>query len=92
MTKATQTKLQKKVSEIVNNESILDTLFNLKNRWADEKEYEDWKDYENQMIGLTSYEFVKSTKRPFGFIIKIENTKIQIFIKIKGNSMNLAAK
>ena len=94
MTKSTQFNIKKEVKKIVNNNSILDTLFNLHNRWQDEKKYEDWKDYENFMIPFAShrFKFIKSTKRPFGFIIQINDTKVNIFLKIRKNSINLAAK
>lgn len=55
------------------------TLSNLYSRWEDEKEHEDFADYERILRGMFifhgnggdgSIEFVKATKRPFGMIVK----------------------
>lgn len=49
--------------------SAADTLGYLYNRWQDEREYEDFADYENEMRKLLPAGFVfwRGTKRPFGF-------------------------
>jgi hypothetical protein len=69
----------------VNTLKVLTFLANIKSRWDDEKEYEDFDDYkaivkryvENQ-LGL---EYVKTTKRPFGFWVKIPHANFK-FLKV----------
>ncbi len=99
MTKSAITETKDTVMSILNDEKTLDTLHNLKMRWADEKEYEDWADYEkvmNNQLGNVKckddVKFIKGTKRPFGFIIEVKGYKIQISLKTRGNSINLTAK
>lgn len=53
-------------------EKVKSRLIILYGRWQDEKEYEDFADYaENMKVHLANVvpdlEFVKATKRPFGF-------------------------
>jgi hypothetical protein len=52
------------------------------NRWLDEREYEKIEDYAHiyrQIINEKGHKFIKMTKRPFGFIVKIDNQTIQYF-------------
>jgi len=84
--------LKNKVEKIVNDRKILNTLNNLSARWQDEKEFEDWKEYEKAMSQLTNYKFKKGTKRPFGFVIEVDKTNVAIQLKKRGNSVNLLAK
>jgi len=59
------------------DEKFQDLIFSLMGRWADEKEYEDIKDYAlpiemhlNKHFGTTEFTgSLKMTKRPFGFKI-----------------------
>lgn len=79
--------IQNTAVKIVNNPAILNHLSYLQNRWADEKRYEDWIDYETsmeEMFPIGDAKFIKATKRPFGFQIKIEGRDIQFRIKVKG--------
>lgn len=48
------------------NSVLLDELYQ---RWQDEREYEDWKDYEKRMAKMpgAGFTFKRATKRPFGF-------------------------
>jgi len=51
----------------------MDTLGYSWGRWQDEREYEDIKDYAQlftKAIEKSGFQFVKMTKRPFGFIVK----------------------
>jgi len=54
---------------------IMQKLEYLHDRWQDEKEYENWTDYVDVMRKLTppETEFVKATKRPFGFEVKTKS-------------------
>ena len=62
----------------------IDSLYSLKWRWADEKDYEDFEDYKNVIInlakkaGLTPYKISKSFKICFKFN---ENTFVNIYLK-----------
>lgn len=65
-------------------------LCNLYNRWLDEREYEDFKDYENVMKekvikSSIPCKFIKSMKRPFGFTVIVDNWELSI--GITSNSM-----
>lgn len=67
--------------------TMKNTLVNLYGRWLDEKEYEDFADYETVMrekfdsippeYGLR---FVKGTKRPFGFIFDWRGKQMQFSV------------
>jgi len=78
-----------KLMPILNDMDLLERLMYLKDRWSDEKEFEDWADYENAIIkafencGVTPS---KTFKRPFGAQIEIKNTQIKVFIKNKGSN------
>ncbi len=51
----------------------------LKGRWEDEKEYEDWKDYDKQIrLLLETYNIVKVLK--VGVVIRTENFDLKIKI------------
>ena len=62
----------------------IDSLYSLKWRWADEKDYEDFEDYKNVIInlakksGLIPYKISKSFKISFKFN---ENTFVNIYLK-----------
>lgn len=58
---------------------LLEKLGYLRDRWQDEREYEDWSDYVEAMKKLTPPEmaFVKATKAPFGFVVKGANGGFQ---------------
>jgi hypothetical protein len=47
----------------------------LAGRWSDEKEYEDFNDYAEQMKKYVpqGWTFIKASKRPFGFSMKKDN-------------------
>ena len=63
---------QKQLKSILNNENFQDMIFNLYDRWQDEHEYEDIKDYAKPLENIVSRIIGKDikltmTKRPFGF-------------------------
>ena len=45
---------QKQLKSILNNENFQDTIFNLYDRWQDEHEYEDIKDYAKPLENIVS--------------------------------------
>lgn len=62
----------KQLKSILNNENFQNTIFNLYDRWQDEHEYEDIKDYAKPLENIVSKIIGKDielamTKRPFGF-------------------------
>lgn len=61
---------------------VEDVLCNLYNRWQDEKENEDFSDYEKVMSDMVDHGFVKGTKRPFGFIVQMDGFpyRSQVFV------------
>lgn len=63
-------------------------LVNLHDRWMDEKEYEDFNDYEKVMrekvIKLQPLcNFIQSTKRPFGYIVVVDKYKLHLSVTTK---------
>ena len=77
------------LKELVNNEKIGNTFFNLFERWQDEHEYEDFRDYIKVM--KTSIENVigevtllKGMERPFGIQFFKGNKLCKLYIKHKG--------
>lgn len=75
---------------IKDDEITIRTFINLRDRWADEHDYEDWKDYEKVMRKLFP-NLISATKRPFGVHLKCDDGPIYVFLKIKGNSAGLCA-
>jgi len=92
MTQSTKTKLMK----VLNNQAIIARLDYLKSRWTDEHQYEDWKDYSDEIaksFAEAGHTAVKITKRPFGAHIVINNTTWHTFVKNKGaNQICFAAR
>ena len=63
---------QNQLKSILNNANFENTIFNLYDRWQDEHEYEDIKDYAKPLENIVSRIIDKDikltmTKRPFGF-------------------------
>jgi len=80
---------------ILNDERVINTLDSLKQRWADEYKYEDFSEYESVMRKLIvspNVEFVKGTKRPFGFQAQVFGITISFGVKYSGNTMSITAK
>jgi hypothetical protein len=67
----------------------------LQGRWKDESEYEDFAEYEGCMkrkvdeLGLSNVEFIKGTKRPFGFKFTVDGIEWSIYFKTKGRHYQL---
>lgn len=89
----TQTEKQN-IINVINNETTLHHFLYLHDRWQDEKEYEDFKDYTTSMMGYMPQgaTLVKGTKRPFGVIINYGGGKVHISLKLRGNYASLTAK
>ena len=63
---------QNQLQSILDNDNFQDTIFNLCDRWQDERGYEDIKDYAKPLENIVSRIIGKDikltmTKRPFGF-------------------------
>lgn len=84
------------ISNLVNNNSVLNTFINLKFRWEDEGRYENFNDYANVMLKSVekatseNVTLVKGTKRPFGIVFEMNGKKLKLFLKMDGRSCWLA--
>jgi len=61
----------------------------LYDRWQDEKEYEDFKEYADVMKKKVGDAFVRATKRPFGFVMKAEGGEVQVYVNSKSFGFNV---
>lgn len=93
--------LRNTVLKVINSSEILNTVCNLRSRWNDESKFENFADYElvmkQALAGISNIQFVKGTKRPFGFIIKVTgvevpDTNITVELKVRRSVANLRAK
>jgi hypothetical protein len=84
------------ISNILNDKSVLGRFNYLYDRWQDEKDHEDFKDYVEAMMKMmpSGATLVKGTKRPFGVTFKYGEATVQIAIKFenKGKYCKLVAK
>lgn len=84
-----------KVIKMLNDMELLEHLDYLKQRWNEEKMYEDYSDYETSIskaFAKRGATLIKGTKAPWGAHVKVGTEKVAIYIKYKGNMMNFAAK
>jgi len=86
------------LKELVNNEKIGNTFFNLYDRWQDESEYEDINEY-GKAIALTiatefpyNVKLIQATKSPFGVKISTSKGVFQLWIKLKGHFASICGK
>lgn len=86
-----QDKIINLAKQIINDEPLLMMLCDLKSRWQDEREYEDFRDYEKAVkdhitkaYGLTC----KMNKR-FLITIPIDNIKLFITTRTQGDYVKL---
>lgn len=90
--------MQTTINNLVNSSKVFNTFINLKFRWEDEREYENFDDYVKVMIQAIKKEtkkdvkLIKGTKRPFGVSFEIDGLKLNLFIKTNSNSAWLACK
>ena len=75
----------------INTDKTSEFLFNLYERWQDEKEYEDIADYLTAFQKSISQAYAM-TKRPFGVKCKGSDGNIHVFVKRKGKTIQLSAK
>ena len=80
------------IAEIVDNDNIANVMFNLWERWQDEKMYEDINDYGKVIAEKIQKEFptweVKypsGTKKPFGVKVMVNKVYLHIFVKVKNS-------
>jgi len=88
MTVKTQKELENAWKKI-NTKPIIDNLFYLADRWADEHKYEDINDYQKAVEKYISKDLpkakvVKMLKRPFGFQIQIDNGILEVKLYMSG--------
>ncbi len=89
----------KRLKEIINNENVGNAFYNLYDRWRDESEYEDIKEYGKAIADVMAKEYpsydiklVQTTKRPFGVKIKTNVSTYSVWIKISGRYASLCGK
>lgn len=85
---------KQEVLDMIRSDKSFDKLMYLKYRWDDEKEYEDWADYEKSMAAILpkNWSFVKGIKRPFGFIAQLDpGVNVRISLKFKGDYAGLVS-
>ena len=87
------------LKEIINNKNVGNAFYNLYDRWRDECEYEDIKEYGKAIANVMAKEYpsydiklVQTTKRPFGVKIKTNSATYSVWIKIKGCYAHLCGK
>jgi len=80
------------VWKLINQKKNADYLMYLYERWQDEKEYEDIKEYSAAVAKFTKLNVVGATKRPFGFKIKCDNGTLHAMVKVKGDYLQLHGK
>ena len=80
----------KKAVEQINENKHIDFLVSLSQRWDDEKEHEDWNEYEKVIKKKFDYLKVSQvTKRPFGLKFKVDETEVTIALKKKKKTIEV---
>ena len=75
----------------VSKSKVMDDIANLSFRWKDEKEYEDFNEYNKVLkesldsLKLDGVKFVKAIKRPFGITFTVDNHPILVRSYISGH-------
>lgn len=82
------TKLQQ--WNIINSAEKCYLFFNLYERWQDEKQYEDIKDYLKRVQQDYANAY-KVTKRPFAFFFKCSDGNLKVSVKKQGGYIKLSA-
>ena len=96
-TNQAQTDMKTIISNIVNNNTVAATFFNLWERWQDEYRYEDIEDYGDAMTfairkgGLNCAQ-LKPTQRPFGVKVSYCGYILHFFVKRSGNHISLCCR
>lgn len=79
--------IKAKARSIFNTNKLSELVANLYCRWMDEKEYEEFADYEavlKKEVESRGAKFINGTKRPFGFICTIDEVHYHLTINAKG--------
>lgn len=94
-------KMSKKISnrlfEISNNKKLINTLFDLHDKWKHSNSETDFNEY-SVMIMQTLREidnkiyFIKITKKPLGFQFIIDNQCVHVFVKCVGDDILIGMK
>lgn len=69
----------------INTDQLVEQLVMLRERYQDEKGYENENEYVQYAVKNIHERAIKMTKRPFGFIIKCLDGYLQIGVKSYGN-------
>lgn len=64
-------------------------LFNLYDRWQDEREYEDWNEYKKYFETHSGFKLVAASKRPFSFSFEHKDFPGAVY-QIKVTSRSIA--
>lgn len=62
---------------------VMLTVENLRHRWEDEGDYEDWKDYEDALrvaVELAGMSYIESRQQPFGVVVRMRMVKPEVLI------------
>lgn len=83
----------KKIVKKVNQKKVLEHALYLKYRWNDEKEFEDWKEYDKAIRNnFDFFDIIKTIKKPFGFILKLNSYPVKAQISISINTVKASLK
>lgn len=98
-------KMSKKISnrlfEISNNSRLINTLFDLHDKWKHQNNEMDFNIYSNKYSVMimrilrdidNKIYFIKITKNPLGFQFIIDNHHIQVFVKGVGDDIIIGMK
>jgi len=82
------------VEKIIKDKRTEHLLDHLEQRWQDENEYEDWKDYFKRIKHNIEERYpdviiTKATKKPFGFCGTFNNKRFSIKMKINKQGFQL---
>lgn len=87
---------KEKIKEIIHSDKISDRLCYLYERWQDEKAYEDFNDYADDIketiATVKGVRFHKGTKRPFGFQAYVFGRLFQFSVAAKGKYLGFNCK
>lgn len=83
--------LRDRVIDFVNDQESVKRICYLYERWQDEKEYEDFKDYTAEFKKLFGPASLKGYQRPFGFCVQNGKEKFRVSVKIKRNQFEIGA-
>ncbi len=84
------------INNLVNNDTIADTIYNLYLRWLDEWQYEDINDYGvvvanavRSVCTKSDVVLLKSSHKPFGFVLAIDGQRISLFVKEENDCITI---